>query len=96
MALQTKLFSLLFSDNTSCCSVVSQYSMKTVRVSISQGPVQRVLLQMLFLNTLTATLISAVVQVQDGKDINFIPSGRLTMGKHKALQPAVKCMHRQQ
>ena len=95
MALQTKLFSLLLIDNTSCCSVVSQYSMKTVRVSISQGPVQSVLLQMLVLNTLTATLIAAVFQVPDGKGINFIPSGQLTMGKHKALQPAVKCMHGQ-
>ena len=43
-----------------------------------------------------ATLIAAVFQVPDGKGINFIPSRQLTMGKHKALQPAVKCMHGQQ
>ena len=68
--------------------------MKTVRVSIPQGPVQSVQLQFF---TLTATLIAAVLQAPDGKGINFIPSGQLTMGKHKALQPAVSaCMEYQQ
>ena len=71
------------------CSLIYNYSMKTVRISISQGPVQSVQLQMLVLNNLTANLIAAVFQVPDGKGINFIPSGQLTMGKHKALQPAV-------
>ena len=63
--------------------------MKTVRISISHGPIQSVQLQMLVLNTLTATLIAAVFQVPDGRGINLIPSGQQTMGKHKALQPAV-------
>ena len=71
------------------CSLIYNYSMKTVRISISQGPVQSVQLQMLVLNTLTATLIAAVFQVPDGKGINFIPSGQLSMGKHKALQPVL-------
>ena len=64
------------------CSPTYIYSMKTVSISISQEPVQRVLLQMLVSNTLTATLIAAVFQVPDGKGINFIPLGQLTMGKH--------------